>query len=138
MGVEVNSLKNKRLYKLELYLLKILPILLAAIYLINTVLSYYDIIIPALSYIGGLSFIPLLFIYVSSYVFRFCSYHRIFLYYIAINDVINMLDYHFNLPISDWQFLIVHLSIAGISLFIILYLYVKVHRKNVKRNSRQD
>lgn len=102
MGVEVNSLKNKRLYKLELYLLKILPILLAAIYLINTVLSYYDIIIPALSYIGGLSFIPLLFIYVSSYVFRFCSYHRIFLYYIAINDVINMLDYHFNLPISDW------------------------------------
>lgn len=138
MGVEVNSLKDKRLYKLELYLLKILPILLAAIYLINTVLSYYDIIIPALSYIGGLSFIPLLFIYVSSYVFRFCSYHRIFLYYIAINDVINMLDYHFNLPISDWQFLIVHLSIAGISLFIILYLYVKVHRKNVKRNSRQD
>lgn len=138
MGVEVNSLKNKRLYKLELYLLKILPILLAAIYLINTVLSYYDIIIPALSYIGGLSFIPLLFIYVSSYVFRFCSYHRIFLYYIAINDVINMLDYYFNLPISDWQFLIVHLSIAGISLFIILYLYVKVHRKNVKRNSRQD
>lgn len=138
MGVEVNSLKDKRLYKLELYLLKILPILLAAIYLINTVLSYYDIIIPALSYIGGLSFIPLLFIYVSSYVFRFCSYHRIFLYYIAINDVINMLDYQFNLPISDWQFLIVHLSIAGISLFIILYLYVKVHRKNVKRNSRQD
>lgn len=135
MGVEGNSLRNKDLYKIELYLLKVMPMLLAAIYLINTVLSYYDIVLPALSYIGGLSFIPLLFMYISSYVFRFCSYHRMFLHYIVINDLINLIDYYYTLPISDWELLILHMSIAGISLFIILYLYVKSRSKNVKKYS---
>ena len=135
MGVEENSLRNKDLYKIELYLLKVMPMLLAAIYLINTVLSYYDIVLPALSYIGGLSFIPLLFMYISSYVFRFCSYHRMFLHYVVINDLINLIDYYYTLPISDWELLILHMSIAGISLFIILYLYVKSRSKNVKKYS---
>lgn len=138
MGVEGNSLRNRDLYKIELYLLKVMPILLATIYLVNTVLSYYDIVVLALSYIGGLSFIPLVFMYISSYVFRFCSYHRMFLHYIVINDLINLIDYHYTLPISDWELLILHMSIAGISLFIILYLYVKGHSKNVKKHSRQD
>lgn len=135
MGVEENSLRNKSLYKIELYLLKVIPMLLAAIYLINTVLSYYDVIIPVLSYIGGLSLIPLVFMYTSSYVFRFCSYHRMFLHYIVVNDLINLTDYYYTLPISDWELFILHMSIAGISLFIILYLYVKSHSKNVKKHS---
>ena len=138
MGVEVNSLRNKSLYKIELYLLKVLPMLLAAIYLVNTVLSYYDIIIPALSYIGGLSFIPLVFMYVSSYVFRFCSYHRMFLHYIVVNDSVNIVDYYYTLPTSDWELFVMQMSIAGVSLFIILYLYVKHHKQNAKRYSRQD
>ena len=135
MGAEENSLRNKSLYKIELYLLKVMPMLIAAIYLINTVLSYYDIILPALSYIGGLSLIPIVFMYLSSYVFKFCSYHRMFLHYIVINDLINLIDYYYTLPISDWQLLVLHMSIAGISLFIILYLYVKSHRKVTKVDS---
>lgn len=127
MGVEA-SLRSKHLYKIELYLLKIMPMLIAIIYLMNTVLSYYDIIVPALSYIGCLSFIPLIFMYVSSYVFRFCSYHRMFLHYIVANDLINLVDYYYTLPISDWSLFILHMSIAGVSLFVILYLYVKSHR----------
>lgn len=135
MGVEGNSLRSKGLYKMELYLLKVMPMLLAAIYLVNTVLSYYDIIIPVLSHIGGLSFIPLVFMYVSSYVFRFCSYHRMFLHYIVVNDSINLIDYYYTLPISDWELLILHMSVASIILFIILYMYVKGHSKNVKEHS---
>lgn len=138
MGVEGNSLRNKDLYKIELYLLKVMPMLLAAIYLVNTVLSYYDIIIPVLSCIGGLSLIPLVFMYISSYVFRFCSYHRMFLHYIVVNDLINLTDYYYTLPISDWELFILHMSIAGVSLFVILYLYVKGYSKNVKKHSRQD
>lgn len=51
MGVEEASLRNKDLYKIELYLLKVMPMLLAAIYLVNTVLSYYDIIIHRRSFL---------------------------------------------------------------------------------------
>lgn len=135
MAVEVNSLRNKSLYKIELYLLKIMPMLLAVIYLINTVFSYYDIVIPALSYIGGLSFIPLVFMYISSYVFMFCGYHRMFLHYIVINDLLNLIDYYYTLPIQDWELFIIHMSIAGISLFIILYLYVKNNKQHAKKDS---
>lgn len=134
MAVEA-SLRSKNLYKIELYLLKIMPMLLAAIYLINTVLSYYDIVAPVLSYIGGMSFIPLVFMYISSYVFRFCSYHRMFLHYIVANDLVSLVDYYWELPVSDWGLFVFHMGIAGISLFIILYLYVKVHRKNAKGGS---
>ena len=63
-----------KLYKIKLYLLKIMPMLLALVNFINIVLSFNGIDIPLLSYIGGISFIPLIFLYISSYVFKFCEY----------------------------------------------------------------
>lgn len=135
MGVEENLLRSKTLYKIELYLLKIVPMLLAAIYLVNTVLSFYDIIIPLLSYIGGLSFIPLIFLYISSYVFRFCHYHRMFLHYVTFNNLINIIDYYYVLPVPDWELFVLYVSVTGLTLFVILYLYVKDHCKIIQKYS---
>jgi hypothetical protein len=130
--VEENSRSN--LYKIELCLLKILPMLLSLLYLMNTILSYFDLDLIIFSLIGGVSIIPLLFIFISSYVFKFCAYHRMFLYYIVFNDVINLIDWYLHIPISDKQLLIIQLIIAGIFLFIILYLYV--HRADKERTSK--
>lgn len=55
--------------------------IIALAYLVNTVSSYLDIDLPILASIAGMSLIPLVFMYISSYVFRFCEYHRIFLHY---------------------------------------------------------
>ena len=41
---------SKLLYKIELYLIKIIPIIIAFIYLLNTILSYFYIDLPILSY----------------------------------------------------------------------------------------
>lgn len=68
--------------------------IIALAYLVNTVSSYLDIDLPILASIAGMSLIPLVFMYISSYVFRFCEYHRIFLHYIAINDIINIYDWY--------------------------------------------
>lgn len=122
---------NVKLYKVELYLLKIIPILLAGIHLANTVLSYYGIDIIILSYIGSVSLIPLIFLYISSYVFKFCEYHRMFLHYIVINNSVNIYDYYIGIPITDRALLTTHLIIAGICLIIILYLYVKTNKKTI-------
>ena len=127
---------NVRLYKIELYLLKIIPIVLAGIHLINTVLSYYNIDIIILSYIGSVSLIPLIFLYISSYVFKFCEYHRMFLHYIIVNNLINIYDYYIGIPIDNKQLLITHLIIAGICLIIILYLYVKTNKKTITETNR--
>jgi hypothetical protein len=123
------SLRSKTLYKVEIGLLKIIPMVLAGIYLSNTILSYFlDIDLIILSYIGGISLLPLIFLYLSSYVFRFCIYHRVFLHYITLNELILILDTHIGLPISDLEYFCLQMSIFGISLFLFLYLYVKSNK----------
>lgn len=74
MLVEENL--SKLLYKIELYLIKVIPIIIAFIYLLNTILSYFYIDLPILSYaVMGLL---VMFLYISSYVFKFYSWHRVF------------------------------------------------------------
>ena len=127
---------SKRLYKTELYLLKILSALLALFYLVNIILSYFNIDIPVLSYIAGVSFIPLIFMYISSYVFKFCKYHRMFLHYILINNILNIYDLYIGIPITNRGLFIINLIIAGIILFIIVFLYVKNNKRVTVKNSR--
>ena len=130
-----NVVHNKTLYKIELLLLKIIPMLLAGCYLLDTILSYFYIDTPIFSILGGMSMFPLIFLYVSSYVFHFCEYHRMFLHYIVVNDTLSWIDYSYKLPIGDFKYLILHMSIAGIFLFIILYLKMKygIHKKNYSK-----
>lgn len=118
-------LRSKYLYKIELYLLKVIPILIALIYFSNIVLSYFNIQTDNLSPIGGISFLPWLFLYVSSFVFRFCIYHRMFLYYIAITEAICWFDYKVGIPISDRNFLNIHLMLFLITLILVVYFKFK-------------
>lgn len=124
MDVEVNLNNHKTLYKIELWFLKVILMLMALNTLSNSILSYFDIDLTIFSYIGGVSLLPLIFFYLSSYVFKFCEYHRMFLHYMLITDCINVYDYHTGFPISDLEYLYLHMIIAGISLFLILYLYL--------------
>lgn len=129
-------LKSKNLYKVELYLLKIMPMVIALAYLVNTVSSYFGVDIPILASIAGMFLIPLIFMYISSYVFKFCEYHRMFLHYIAVNDIINIYDWYIGISVTNRELFVLHMSITGISLFIILYLYVKSHKKLTIEDSR--
>lgn len=122
---EVKSV-NKRLYKLELYSAKVVPMLMAGITLANTVLSYVGVQLVCLSYIGGISLLVLIRFYITSYTYRFCSYHRMFLHYILISNSVALYDYHVGIPLSDVNLFALNMIIAGVSLFIILYLKFKV------------
>ena len=64
----------KLLYKTTVIVLKILPMLLAFITLLNSILFYFNIDLVILNYIGGVSLITILFIYITSYTFKFCEY----------------------------------------------------------------
>lgn len=122
---EVKSV-NKRLYKLELYSAKVVPMLMAGITLANTVLSYLGIQLVCLSYIGGISLLVLIRFYITSYTYRFCSYHRMFLHYILISNGVALYDYHVGIPLSDVNLFALNMIIAGVSLFVILYFKFKV------------
>lgn len=103
---------DKTLYKLELILLKYLSVTIGLCYLLNTILSYFNIDIILLSVIGGLSILPAIFILVSSFVFKFCIYYRLPVYYAIVCDIINYYDLYngiegltFNRWIADMKWL---------------------------------
>lgn len=130
MAAEANL--SKPLYKIELYLLKVIPMIMAALHLANTTLFYFGIDLEILSYIGGVSFLTLGFLYLSSYVFKFCEYHRMFLHYVVVTNLICIYDTYVGIPLSDGALFITNISIAGIFLFIILYL--KKHEQFLKES----
>lgn len=122
--VKEASLRSKNLYKVFLVALKVLPMLISLCYLLNTITAYLGYNIEIFSFIGGVSLLPWIFLYISAVVFRFCMYHKMFLFYILSDDVINYLDYFFDFT-TAYEFFIIHMSIAGVFLFLILYLYKK-------------
>lgn len=121
------NLKN-RLYKVEMLILKILPMILAFLALISTVFDYIDINSTIVNYI--MIFVFYIFLYVSSYVFKFCGYHRMFLHYIVTLNILSIIDVYIGIPLSTFAMFQLYIGISGIFLFIILYLYVKNSKKS--------
>lgn len=129
MDVEEKCLRNKQ-YKLFLIMLKYIPMLIALIYTLNTFAAFMGIDIPAANNIAGISLLTWIFMYIATVVFKFCVYHRMFLYYILVVDIVNIIDYYIGIPVSDFQLLMLHSIIMGISLFIVLFLYLKYRKSN--------
>lgn len=124
---------NKTLYKSMLTILKVIPMLMALCDILNTALYAFGINFEIFSYIGGISFLTLIFLYLSSYVFKFCEYHRMFLHYVTLNNIISIVDYYYELGLP----IIIYLVTIGILLFGILYFYLK-EKKNVKNNKESS
>lgn len=128
MGAEV-SLRSKHLYKLFIIILKYIPMIISSCYILNTILAIAGIDFPILSILSGMSIFTWVFMYIATVVFRFCNYHRMFLWYILSNNILNLIDYYIKLPISDFNMLAINVVLIGIFLFITLYLYVKARKE---------
>lgn len=122
---KVENLRSKYLYKILLILLKYIPIIISLFYLLNTVTALCGIDIPVLSNFAGMSLLTWLFMYIAAWVFQYCIYHRMFLYYILATDIINIIDYYIGIPVNDFGIIVIHSILIGVSLFLILYLYIK-------------
>ena len=129
--------KSKRSeYKLLIIVLKFIPILTALCYMSSTIFNYFGYNIEPLSNIGGMSLLTWLFIYLASIVFNFCSYHRVFLWYIFIDDIFNIIDYYITIPISTDNILMLHNILIGITLFTVLILYVKDNKVIIRKSNK--
>ena len=121
-------------HKFLLVYLKIIPMLLAFIYALNTLLSYFGIDLELLSFVGGVSVLPLMFLYLSSYAFRFCEYHRMFLHYVLFNWLLNIYDYYIEIPLSTRNIFVLYLITTIIFLFLILYYHQKARKEGKLKN----
>lgn len=127
MAVVEKSRESK--YKLLIIVLKFIPMLTALCYMTSTIFNYFDYNIEPLSNLGGMSLLTWVFIYLASVVFKFCSYHRMFLWYVLVDDLVNIIDYYWSIPISTDNILMLHNIWIGITLFIVLILYVKDNKR---------
>jgi len=120
------------LYKIELHWIKIIPIVIAILSFSDTVLSYIGYEGNSISYIIAL--LVWLFLYLSSFVFKFCRWHRMFLYYILVEGIINWYDYEFIIPLSLRPMIAIQLCLTVI--FISIGLYFHRHDKLACKRNR--
>ena len=128
---------SKYLYKIVLYLIKVIPVITSALILANTILSYFNIDLEIFSHLCGVSVFTILFFYLTSIAFKFCIYHRMFIHYITLNWLLNLYDYYIGIPLNDLHLLYLYLTITGIFLFVILYEYTNKRSlcKNTERKT---
>lgn len=101
---------------------KILPMVIAAIHFLNMIISFLygnDIF---LNYIGSISLLPILYLYLASYTFKLCTYYRMYLHYTVIVNIINIYDYYIGIPVSDIGLFIIGMILTTITMFIVIYL----------------
>lgn len=137
--MEEKSVRNNKItHKLLILVIKYIPMVITLFYILNTVLCKIEIDAPVISNISGVSLLTWLFLYLSSIVFQFCVYHRIFLYYILVTDLINIYDNYFTISIDDSKLLEVHSIIIGILAFVLLYIHIKGYDKCNRRRTTKD
>lgn len=108
--------------------------LLAVCEMLNMLFDFFGVNTRILSLIGGVSILPLSFLYLASYVFRFCEYHRMFLHYVLANNILVYFDFYIGIPVEDKHLFMIHIVLVGIFLFLILYFY---RREKCSRQSRK-
>lgn len=113
---------DRKVIKRFILVTKIIPILIAIIHLINTVLSFLGSNDIPLNYIGGISLLPIAYLYIASYTFHLCEYYRMFLHYSVLIDLINCYDFYFGIPINNKDYFILFICITIITMLLIIYL----------------
>lgn len=116
---------------MELVCVKLSPIVISFLYLLNTILDYFDVRSDILDYLAGTSLLTCLPMYMSSLVYKFCKYHRMMIHYIVICNIVSILDYYIHIPLSDGNFFALFLIIAGIFLFLTIYYRIKYGDRKV-------
>lgn len=115
-------LTHRQEMKVLSIIVKYLPVLMALMYFINSMLSLLDIYISIISYNFYCGFIPLFLIYICCTVLHYCTQYKAYLGYIAINNLINWLDYEYEFTEDTRIGLII---VIGTFFCLISYLMIK-------------
>ena len=119
--------------KLVLVILKTLPFLLALISVGTTILDYNNINSTFLNYI--FFFLLYSFVYISSYIFKFCSYFRLPLNYILIINIISIIDEYIGIPLSSYRLMQFYIIFTLIFIFYTIFKYVKSNKRIIIKDS---
>jgi len=120
------------LNKITVFLIKYIPLVqLIANIITNTLYIFTDdyIIDYNLSFILGNSIITSFLLYIISYRFKFCNWHRILITGNLINLLLAYADAIFDIPISVLTYILIFYVICFITIILAIYSYIK-HKNN--------
>lgn len=126
---------NKDLYKVDLFLLKLLPMIMAFSYIIAQYAALFNIgsglilVLQIVTHYLGLLLAPMMFMFISSKLFQFCNYHRMFIYYILVIQLMNVTNWYFKIPISNLAYNVTQDVITVGFLLTALIMYIKKRRQ---------
>ena len=90
--------------KLELKICKIIvkyaPFTIAVGYFIMAICSCFGFVPHFISIFCSMSIIPFIVLFAISKLLKYCSWHRLPLWYSVLIDVLNAIYFYFNIPIS--------------------------------------
>lgn len=116
-----------------LTILKGLPMVMALGFVISNTIPRINPVLNMITHICGLIIPQFAFMYISSYIFRFCSYHRIFLHYILAIQAITITDWYIGIPISNNEIRYLQYAVSVVFAIIAVCLYIK-HRIDMKKS----
>lgn len=123
MVINMEEKLSIKLVKIFRIYLKVLPIILAITSFANCFLAYLGFQFKIYAHI--FFFLIISFIYVASYVLKFCEYHRISLHYIVIIYIINCYDYYIGISINYIELFMLYSMITFITIIIAIYFKLK-------------
>lgn len=127
-----DRINKKYLYKVFLIVLKVIPYLLAVCSIIYTFGNYWGVSLDVIGYFASCSIITWIFLYLSTFVFGFCSYHRIPLYYILSADILNVVDLYVGLPVDTHGLFLIYFVLLGVMALLYVYLMVKKKKRHAQ------
>lgn len=84
-----------------------------------------------LSVFAGIGFVPAIFILLLSYIFRYCVYHRMPVYYVMLNNFVNWLVYAYDFNMSICMYFSWFMVITAVFCIITTILYLNNKKKHV-------
>lgn len=119
--------------KLFVLMIKFVPIIMMVGMLSTNLCCYFEVGLMwtnLFDFILGNSLLISILLYVCSYTFGLCSWHRLIITANLINITIASYDILFGIPISDLKLLALYYIVATV--FILIILYNKFFNKNEK------
>ena len=132
------NLRSKILYKYTISLLRILPIFMVLSYLLMLTCFYYTPRLVIIPHLIGTVGAPLAFIYITSYVFRFCAFHRVFIHYYAFINVLNVSHHYFADVFNPNIVTIIHESGSLIFAISAIILYIRKCKNDKQFKSNKE
>lgn len=104
---------------------RLAPMLISLTMVLTTILSIFDLYYPFFDAFFGMSYIGLACLYVLSKTYRFCLYHRLFIYHAAFFNTIIYADEIKPIPIEPFDFLVGLLVMSAVFFAGALWAHMK-------------